>query len=235
MRPTPTVPVSTTKPWVKARRLIWGPGHLAEVVLRRGPGPVRSRRIAAPAPSRPGSGRGLSAPVGSGSGFPSRRSLSGSPFLELIRRSELRRGPMRFFQSQALKETSGVRDFRRGEPLRIPRGDGSKRPSFLFRPDSSHPASRPSAPKSFRGSVSPKALVPPDCRRGKWVRLPPRASSLRACPFPLPSRLYPCEFRLLFSSLCLEAASRLRSVAPRHVLKLTQFPIRAKRNRPVDK
>ena len=219
MRPAPTVPVSTAKPWVRARRLLWGSGFRSGARLPRYSRSGPSRHIAAPA---------LSGPV------PAEASRPRSVPVRVIHRSWASPGPNEMSSTaKALKETSGFGIVRQDEPASLSRetGEASFDPvplgSFAsaLRPPLRNPFAVPRA----------EALIPLDCLRGKWVRLPPRASSLRACPTAF-LRLQFLRISVAFQRLVpLVARFRFRSLASGHVLKLTQIPIRTKRNLPVDK
>lgn len=234
--PAPTVPVSTAKPWVKARRLLWGSRLPAQAealaVTRSGFSPARRcSRSPASARPRPGSGRGFVGPgrfrsralieanfaeASFGRSHQSEALLGTRP--KVVRQSKLCRASGSGVSPGFPPMASLSESFGRASPASIspkPSKRPSTRPARIFRVRLAASASDPFAVPWA------EALVPPDRSCGKWVRLPPRASSLELARFRFRSRFHSCEFRLLFSRLCLGASFRLRSVAPRHVLKLT--------------
>lgn len=247
----PHCPVSTTKPWVKARRLVWGSRRPVEANF--GVGPVRfSRQRIFACASLPWSVPGpvpaeaLWAPVGSGRGHsPKRTSLrprSGDPIEANFAGDPPQGDPSK----QALSGLK-VRAFHRGCPRwrpfrkvsagRTPRPFPRNRQSVL-RPVPLGSFHLGLAASAFRNPFAvpwAEALVPPDCCRGKWVRLPPRASSLELARRSLKTASILVGFSLLSRSLLPGAFFRFRSAAPGHTGKLEEFPSRAKRNRPVDK
>ena len=186
MRPAPTVPVSTAKPWVRARRLLWGSGFRSGARLPRYSRSGPSRHIAAPA---------LSGPV------PAEASRPRSVPVRVIHRSWASPGPNEMSSTaKALKETSCSGSFGRTSLLLSP-AKLAKRPSILFRSDPSLP------PCGLRSEILSRFRGPKPSSR--WTAFVESGFGCRLAllPFglarPLSCAFNSCEFQLLSSGLCL--------------------------------
>lgn len=162
----------------------------------------------------PGSGRGIAAPVGSGSEFPSKRASTGFLFGKSHQSRSFDGVPRIAFENIAARPA--IR--------RVPfEGIAASSGSLFGRPPKRALAG--SLPRFRR----PEASVPRGRSFGKWDRLAPHASSLvRPNRLGLRRRLRPGASFLI-------GLSPGPATAPGHTSKLSPFSSRTKRNQPVDK